>query len=60
MKQLANKNIMKQRVFVVTNTELGWDCVCAVYTNKEAALKHKGDDECIIITSMYLEDTFEV
>jgi hypothetical protein len=50
---------MRQKVFVVTNTELGWDCVCAVYTNSEAAEKYKGDSETIIITEMYLEDEFE-
>ncbi len=48
-----------KKVYVVTNTELGWDCVCAVYTNEEAALEYKGDNELIIITPMDLEDKFE-
>ena len=34
---------MKQKVYVVTNTELGWDCVCAVYTNEKAALYSKAE-----------------
>jgi len=50
-------------VYVVTNTELGWDCVCAVYTNIEAAEKYKNGDkngeDIIIITKMDLEDKFE-
>ena len=50
---------MRQKVYVVTNTELGLDCVCAVYTNKEAALEYKGSSDYIIITDVYLEDKFE-
>jgi hypothetical protein len=50
---------MGQRVYIVTNTELGWDCVVAVYANEEAALKYKGDDRSIIITPMTLEDEYE-
>jgi hypothetical protein len=33
--------------------------VCAVFTNEAAALKYKGDDRCIIITPMTLEDEYE-
>ena len=50
---------MKQRVYVVTNSELGWDCVCAVYTNEEAALEYKGDNDTVHITYMCVEDKFE-
>jgi len=46
-------------VYVVTNSELGWDCVCAVYTNIEAAEKYKNGEDTIIITKMDLEDKFE-
>ena len=37
---------MGQRVYVVTDSELGWDCVVGVYDNEEAAeacKKARGD-----------------
>jgi hypothetical protein len=35
-------------VHVVTNPELGWNCVVGVYEDKKDAKKHKG--ECVNIT----------
>jgi len=50
---------MSQKVFVVTNLELGWDCVVAVYSSREAAEKYKAGERQIVITEMYVEDEFE-
>jgi len=45
-------------VWVVTNTELGWDCVVAVYSNKEAALKFANGEVTMIITDLSVEDSY--
>lgn len=29
-----------KNVFVITNPELGWDCVCGVYENRDDAEKY--------------------
>ena len=31
---------MTQYVYVVTDIEMGWDCVCGVYKTYEGALRH--------------------
>ena len=31
---------MNQKVFVITNPELGWDCVCGVFSTREKALDY--------------------
>ena len=31
---------MNQEVFVITNHELGWDCVCGVFSTREKALDY--------------------
>lgn len=31
---------MSEYVYVVTHLELGWDCVCGVYTSYEGALRY--------------------
>lgn len=30
---------MSQYVYVVTSLEMGWDCVCGVYTNVDSAYR---------------------
>ena len=30
----------EQYVYVVTSTEMGWDCVCGVYDSEESAVRH--------------------
>lgn len=54
---------MKQKVYVVQNTDLGWDSVVAVYTNEEAAIQYQeayGDKSYyIVIRDMHLQDKFE-
>ena len=36
-------------VYVVTNPELGWDCVVGVYTSEEVARKEYPDEDSYII-----------
>jgi hypothetical protein len=43
-------------VFVVTNTDNGWDCVVAVFSNEKAAEIYKRGRDHIIITEKKLED----
>jgi hypothetical protein len=31
---------MNEYVYVVTNVEMGWDCVCGVYQSEESAYRH--------------------
>lgn len=31
-------------VYVVTHLEMGWDCVCGVYTSEEGAIRSCFDD----------------
>lgn len=31
---------MTEYVYVVTNSELGWDCVCGVFKSNEGALRY--------------------
>lgn len=31
---------MTKYVYVVTSTEMGWDCVCGVYETSESAVRH--------------------
>lgn len=35
-----------KRIFVITNPELGWDCVCGVYAaeSEEALIEYLGED----------------
>lgn len=50
---------MKQSVFVVTCTELGWDCVVAVYTTEEEAQKCADKyGETGIVSSVSLETEY--
>lgn len=42
-------------VYVLTNADLGWDCVCGVFTKKEDILDYlnegnEPDDECYFHT----------
>lgn len=43
------------KVYVVTNPEAGWDCVCDVFTNKEVA-EREYSLEHYIITEVYLTE----
>jgi hypothetical protein len=43
-----------KRIFVLTNPELGWDCVCGVYAaeSEEALIEYLGEDynaDCDVI-----------
>ena len=48
------------KVYVVTDVELGWDNVIGVYTNKEAAEKHKKSrrNGCGVIHTENLDETY--
>lgn len=38
---------MSEYVYVVTSTEMGWDCVCGVYESQESAYRrcfHSNED----------------
>lgn len=51
---------MSKKVYIVTDVELGWDNVVAVYTNKKAAKQHvKARGDSAIVHENILEETFE-
>ncbi len=44
------------RVYVVTGLDLGWDCVCAVYTGvDEATIRKEWPEDRFVITEMGVE-----
>lgn len=45
------------KVYVVTGTELGWDCVVGVYTDEEVARKEFPDEDTYIIHEEILNRT---
>lgn len=50
---------MSEYVYVVTNIEMGWDCVCGVYKTNEGALRHIFPDaEHAEMTEDELEDLY--
>ena len=44
-------------VYIVINPELGWDCVCGVYTSEEVARKEYPDEDSYIIHEEILDRT---
>lgn len=45
---------VKKEIYVVTNVELGWDCVVGVYEDKEEAQKKVDSGEQYILHEEYL------
>ena len=52
---------MAKKIYVVTNPELGWDCVVGVYENEEYVNYHYGDKEMYVIhTQQILKDKLDL